>query len=61
MTEIHRLVVDEYEPHAALEGRSQDLTACSGTAWMEMTHDATFTFIVHVRNPLKKYSSVQKS
>lgn len=43
MTEIHWLVVDEYEPHAALEGRSQDLTACSGTAWMEVTHDATFS------------------
>lgn len=43
MIEIHRMAVDEYEPHASLEVWRQGLTVHGGTAWMEMTHDATFT------------------
>lgn len=31
--EIHRVAVDDYEPHAPLEVRSQVLTVLSGTSW----------------------------
>lgn len=46
MTEIHWLAVYENKPHTTLEGRSQDLTVHGGTAWMEITHDASFNFTV---------------
>ena len=39
--EIHRLAVDEDEPHASLEGRSRVLTVHGGTAWAEETHVGT--------------------
>lgn len=46
MTEIHQLAVDEYEPHTTLERRSKALAVWSSrsTAWMEITHDTTFSF-----------------
>lgn len=49
MIEIHWLAVDEHEPHTPLEGRSRVLTVQGGAAWMEMTHDATFSFVVQIR------------
>jgi len=40
-TEIDRLVVDEYELHAALEGRSLDRTVPGRAAWVETTPQTT--------------------
>lgn len=47
MSEIHQVIVDGYELHAPLEGRSLDVTLCGRTALMEETQVETFSFTVH--------------
>lgn len=35
VAQVRRVAVDDYEPHAALEGRSRALTVGAGAAWTE--------------------------